>query len=238
MINKDKWINSLHKKNIELSSSDNQLDHSRWTDTIPIPKKNTYNSVKKYSLVGVLFICGLLIVSVVKNETRILQKEISNLKASINSIKLDLHQNTLEYEVITSPENIERLAKENLEIDFITYKKSQIKQLNGNDNTLSELKVDENKKDKKFSKKIKLRIAKKIKATKTEIRKLQELYSSPEKIPGEVRQQVAKKIEIKSIELKNLYSNPYSLITSKKAQQWAGIQVVKVFLGIPIVPGR
>ena len=53
-----------------------------------------------------------------------------------------------------------------------------------------------------------------------------------------VRYQVAKKIENKKAELKKLYSDPYDLIKSKKAYKWAGIQIVKVFLGIPIVPGK
>ena len=54
----------------------------------------------------VLFICGLLFVSVVKNETRNLQKEINNLEANINLIKFNLDQAILDHEVITSPENI------------------------------------------------------------------------------------------------------------------------------------
>ena len=32
--------------------------------------------------------------------------------------------------------------------------------------------------------------------------------------------------------------DPYEIIKSKKAQKWMGLQVVKVFLGIPIVPGK
>ena len=182
-------------------------------------------------------------VSVIKNGTRNLQKEISNLHASINTLKLDLHQTVLEHVVITSPENISRLAKEYLESDFAFYKKSQIKQLNEKEKTLAKL---EEKKDKKTFKKkskvktdeIKLRIAKKFETTKTELRKLQELYSAPEKLPDVVKLQVAKKIEIKKNELKEFSSDPYSIFKSKKARNWAGLQIVKVFLGIPIMPGR
>ena len=71
-------------------------------------------------------VCGLLFVSVVKNETRNLQKEINNLETSINLIKFNLDQAFLDNEVITSPENISRLAKEYLNINFISYKRSQI----------------------------------------------------------------------------------------------------------------
>ena len=50
--------------------------------------------------------------------------------------------------------------------------------------------------------------------------------------------QVAKKIEEKKIELKNLYSHPRETITLQKAQKWAAIQFVKVFLGMPVIPGK
>jgi len=49
---------------------------------------------------------------------------------------------------------------------------------------------------------------------------------------------VAKTIEIKKNELKEFSSDPYNVLKSKKARNWAGLQIVKVFLGIPIVPGR
>ena len=85
---------------------------------------------------------------------------------------------------------------------------------------------------------IKLRITKKIETTKTELKKLQELYSAPEKLPDEIKLRVVKTIEIKKNELKKLYSNPYGIFKSKKARNWVGLQVVKVFLGIPVVPGK
>ena len=76
-----------------------------------------------------LFIFGLLFVSVVKNETRNLQKEINNLEASIGLIKFNLDQAVLDNEVITSPENVDRLAKLYLDSNFTFYRKSQIKEL-------------------------------------------------------------------------------------------------------------
>ena len=74
MINKNKWVSSLPNINQKLNGEKNQADHYRWINTIP--KKKTYNIVKKYSLMAMLFICGFIIVSVVKNETRNLEKEI------------------------------------------------------------------------------------------------------------------------------------------------------------------
>jgi len=85
---------------------------------------------------------------------------------------------------------------------------------------------------------MKLVIKKKIEKKKTEIRKLQELYSKPESIPGEVKTQIASKIKEKKIELKNLYSSPKKIITLEKTWKWATVQIAKLFLGIPIVPGK
>ena len=251
MINQDKWINSIPNNNIKFNKEANQVDYYRWVNTIP--KKDTYNNVAthnnvawKYSLVVVLFVCGLLFVSAVKNKTRNLEKEIDSLRASNNVIKFNLDQAILDNEVITSPENISRLAKEYLNTNFISYKKSQIRQLDGDTTIISKLNkknnnlstVKLNKKSDNLSTKIKSVIKKKIEKKKTEIRKLQELYSKPELIPGEIKTQVAKKIEEKKVELKNLYTSPKKIITLEKTRKWAVVQVVKVFLGIPIVPGK
>ena len=250
MINQHKWIKSLPKTIIKFNKEENQVDHYRWVNTIP--KKNTYNAVRKYSavrkyfLMTVLFVCGLLFVSVVKNETRNLEKEINSLRASNNVIKFNLDQAILDNEVITSPENISLLAKEYLNIGFISYKKSQIRQLyddtaiisklNKKNNNLSTVKLNE--KSNNLSTKIKSVIKKKIEKKKTEIRKLQELYSNPQSIPGEIKKQVANKIKEKKIELKNLYSSPKTIITLEKTRKWAAVQIAKFFLGIPIVPGK
>ena len=239
MINQHKWISSLHKTNIKFNEEESRVDHSRWVNTIPqkdtCNKATTYNSASwKYSLVTVLFVCGLLFVSVIKNETRNLEKEIDSLRASNKVIKFDLDQAILDNEVITSPENISRLAKEYLNTDFISYKKSQLRQLDEDTETIAKL----NKKNGDLSKKIKLKITKKIKEKKTEIRKLQELYSKPESIPGEIKTQVAKKIEEKKTELKNLYTSPKEISTLIKIQKWLAVQVVKILFGMPVMPGR
>ena len=245
-----RWVKTIPFIGAKSNQEKYKLDFNKWVNTLPSKDDNTLilsntinsnpksSSNKKYSLTIIVFIVGLILVSVIKNGTRNLQKEISNLQASINTLKLDLHQTVLEHEVITSPENISRLAKEYLEYDFASYKKSQIKQLNGKEKTL--VKLEETKSKNTFMKKnkIKLQISQKIEKTKTELKKLQELYSEPKKLPGEIRIQVAKKIEIKKNELKELSSDPYSIFKSKKTQKWAGLQIVKAFLGIPIVPGR
>ncbi len=181
--------------------------------------------------------------SVIKNETRNLQKEINNLETSINLIKFNLDQEFLDNEVITSPENISRLAKEYLNINFISYKRNQIKRLGDDMDVISEpVEKDVSSKSvekrETLSKNLKKGIVKKIEKKRTEIRKLQELYSRPETIPDEIKIQVAKKIKKKKTALKKLYSSPKEVITFEKAQKWVAVQVVKVFLGMPIIPGK
>ena len=251
----NRWVKTVPFIGTKSNQAEYKLDSSRWVNTLPRKDDNTLilsdeinsnpksSSGKKYSLIIIVFVVGLILVSVIKNGTRNLQKDISNLKASVNELKFDLHQTILEHEVITSPENISRLANEYLEPDFVFYKKSQVRQLN------ERLKISAQSKEKKyqntFKKKnkiktdeIKLRIAKKIVRTKTELKKLQQLYATPEKLPKEIRLQISKKIRTKKNQLKQLYSDPYGTVMSKKTQRWAGLQIVKVFLGIPVVPGK
>ena len=216
MINKDKWIKSIPKINNRFSDEINQLDPNRWVSTIP--KKKSYNSIKSYSFITILFISGLLLVSVVKNKTRNLQKEINNLETSINLIKFNLDQTFLDHEIITSPENITLLAKKHLNIDLVPYKRSQIKQLNA-----------ENEKFTKINK---------TEKEKTKIQNFKKLYSRPKSIPNEIKTHIAKRIEEKKEEIVNFYHEPKSVVTLGKAGRWTVVQLVKAFLGMPIIPGR
>ena len=50
--------------------------------------------------------------------------------------------------------------------------------------------------------------------------------------------QVAKKIEEKKIFLEKLFSSPGEVISLERTQKWVAVQVVKVFLGMPIIPGK
>ena len=241
MINKEKWVRSLPAINNFSEGDLNQLDHNKWINTIS--KKNVHNSFKKYTFCAILFVCGLLLVSALKNETRNLQKEINNLEASINHINFNLSQAILDHEVITSPENISNLATQHLDINLITYKKSQIINLNDEIENLNKKKIVAKntitkKIDKNLTNTIKAKMAEKVEEKKMEIQKLQELYSNPKTIPKEMKTQVAKKIKEKKVELKNIYNSPQDLLTLERMRKWGAVQVVKLFLGIPIVPGR
>ena len=186
---------------------------------------------------------GLILVSVIKNETRSLQKEISNLITSIEVLKLDLYQETLDHDVITSPENISRLAKKYLESNFISYKKSQIKQFGKNEKILTKLEKMQQKKNfgekrKEIASEVKTKITKKIEKRKTQLRNIQKIYSEPEKIPSEIKIQVVKKFEEKKNQLRRLYTEPKDTIQLGRASRWAVVQIIKAFLGMPIVPGK
>ncbi len=227
-INPKRWIGTLPKSEIidnsQLVIETNKIEHKEF-------KKDTKDPIKKYSFAVVAFIIGLVVVSVIKNQTRNLQKEINGLEASINNIKFDLHQQLLEHEVITSPKNLSKLAKEYLEPEFLNYEKKQIKQLE-EDSIVSET-IEKN-----LSTNNKSIIAKKIEQKKAELNKLHELYSNPKKIPDQLKHKVSEKIVETQNELARLYSSPKDPENLSKFQKWAGIQFVKAFLGMPIIPGR
>jgi len=228
-----KWTDTIPNNKKVVNNEDYSLDPNKWTSTIPT--KKTKNHIKKYSVTIAAFIFGLVIVSTTKNETRSLEKEIRNLEVSINKISFDLHQSSLDYDVITSPENISRLAKEYLETEFVSYKKNQIKNLSGESKNLI---LSEKTTEKKKFPKIKAVISKKIEQKKVELAKLEELYSKPEELPDELKSQLANKINKTKTDLQKLYKNPRESINVNKIQQWGAVQIVKAFLGIPIIPGK
>lgn len=240
MINQEKWVESLPKNKLATDQEAQKLDYTRWTNTIS--KKNDRISVKKYTLVSIFFVCGLLLVSAVKNETRNLQKEINKLNTSINVIKFNLKQALLDSEVITSPQNISILANEYLDDDFINYKRSQILSLkNDSENqkfAKATIKKNNSDKVKKLSQSVKLQVEEKIKKKKAELKKLEEMYKNPSDLPEELKMQVANKIKKTKTEIKSIYNAPGDLLTLEKVGRWGAVQVVKVFLGMPVVPGR
>jgi len=211
MINQSKWINSLPKVKKESDKIIDQIDYDKWINTIP--KREAYNSATKYTFLTVFFICGLIFVSIVKNETRNLQKEINNIESSVNLIKFNLDQAFLDHEIITSPENISLLARKHLDIDFASYKVSQIKQLNTQGENITKI-------------------------NKTKVYNPKKLYSRTKSMSDEIKTHVSKRIKEKKVEILNTYQSPESVIDLKKAGRWGVIQLVKALLGMPIVPGR
>jgi len=234
ILNPKKWIKTLPSSRLKENQDDCDVDNNRWINTISQPKKD--NSIIKYGVSITLFIFGLVFVSVIKNETRSLQKEINKLQASMNILNNDLQQATLDYEVITAPENIDKLVKEYLEIDLNPYKRSQIKHFNNFDKNLVDKKKIE--KNKELNKNFKKKITNTINVKKDKIKEIQKILLKPDQIPKEIKNSFAKKIAKTKSDIKKLYKEPKNEETQKKMRSWAGLQIVKLMFGMPIIPGR
>ena len=234
ILNPKKWIKTLPSSRLKENKDDCDVDNNRWINTISQPKKD--NSIIKYGVSITLFIFGLVFVSVIKNETRSLQKEINKLQASMNILNNDFQQATLDYEVITAPENLDKLVKEYLEIDLNPYKRSQIKDFNNFDKNLVDKKKI--KKNKELTKNFKKKVANTINVKKNKIKEIQKIILKPDQIPKEIKNSFAKKIVKTKNDIKKLYKEPKNEETQKKMTRWAGLQIVKLMFGMPIIPGR
>jgi len=229
MINSEKWIGTLSNKK-EFNKSEVKADPQIWINTLS--KKNSRSAFSKYLFITSFFVIGLIMVTIVKNETRNLEKQLDSLKASVSKLKFDIHYAVLDHEVISSPENISNLKNKYLDLNLINYKKSQIKNLEEIYKEKSIVKIGNNENN------IKTHLTKKIIQQKDKIKNLKQMYSKPEEIPKYVKEGISKKIDITKTNIEKTYSEPKKLITSTRAQRWAAIQVIKAFLGIPVVPGK
>ena len=219
--------------------SDNILQiESEFTEEKNIKDISTTNSAKRYPILITFFVVGLLLVSTVKNKTKNLQKEINKLEASINGIEYSLNQAFLDNQVITSPENISRLAKEHLNSDFIFYKRSQLKRLQNNDIAPTTTNKEKINKTALLKKRIKKKIKIQTNKQKNNIRKAKYLYKNPDSIPSSIKVKVGKKFEEKKVQLKSAYDSPKDFTSLSKAKRWGLVQLGKAFLGFPIIPGR
>ena len=173
-------------------------------------------------LILITLISGLIFTSLIKNKTRLLEKELLYLDKEINILSSDLSEANLDFHYLTTPERISLLAKNFLNENFMHYKEFQIKKSIKsekdlvvlkklkNDNTFNKLNTNEfvNKNTNEF-------VNKKTNVTKS--------FDDNQLL-------IAKRIGNKNPQKSK------KIISSKKAQQWAGIQILKAFLGIPTVP--
>ena len=229
MINPEKWIGTLTNKK-EFDQSKATVDPQIWINTLS--KKDSRNTFSKYFFITSFFVIGLVLVTIVKNETRNLEKQLDDLKASVSKLNLEIHYAVLDHEVISSPENISNLKNKYLDLNLMAYKKSQIKNL---EDIYKEKSIT---KKKDYKEDIKKHLSKKIIEKKNQLKSIKKIYSKPKEIPKYVKKEVSKKINITKTNIENTYSEPKKLITSTKAQRWAAVQVIKAFLGIPVVPGK
>ena len=95
-------------------------------------------------LILITLISGLIFTSLIKNKTRLLEKELLYLDNKINSLSSNLAEATLEFQYLTTPKNISLLAKDFLDENFSYYKESQIKKTIKLDKDLAILKKSKN----------------------------------------------------------------------------------------------
>ena len=168
----------------------------------------------KNILILITLISGLIFTSLIKNKTRLLEKELLYLDNEINNLSSNLREASLDFQYLTTPKRISLLAKDFLDENFVHYKESQIQ------------KSIKPQKD--------LIILKKLKNDNT---------SSQPSTEGSVNKKsnVAKEIDntqlliTERIDKKNSQKEKKK-IALKKIQKWTGIQAIKIFLGIPNIP--
>ena len=154
-------------------------------------------------LILITLISGLIFTSLIKNKTRLLEKELIYLDNEINSLKSNLAEASLDFQYLSTPKHISFLAKDFLDENFSYYKESQIK------------KSIKPEKD--------LAILKKLKNDNTFTQ------LSTEKSVNK-KSNVVKEIDSSQLQESKKIS------VSKKIHNWAGLQIIKSFFGIPSIP--
>ena len=214
-------------------------------------------------LISITLISGLVFTSLIKNKTRLLEKELFYLDNEINSLNFNLNEASLDFEYLTTPKHISLLAKDFLDEDFSYYKESQIKKpikpekdlailkKSKNDNTVSQFSTEEsvNKKS---------NVAKEIDNRQLLITKKIEIQITGDAFTGEetvkylailkkskndntfshlsTEESVNKKSNVTK-EIDNRQSQgSKEIAVSQKVHNWMGLQIVKSLLGIPTIP--
>ena len=214
-------------------------------------------------LILIALISGLIFASLIKNKTRLLEKELLYLDNEINNLSSNLREASLDFQYLTTPKRISLLAKDFLDEDFSYYKESQIKKAikpekdlailkkSKNDNTVSQFSAEEsvNKKS---------NIAKEIDNRQLLITKKIEIQITGDAFTGEetvkylailkktkndntfshlsTEESVNKKSNIAK-EIDNRQSQgSKEIAVSQKVHNWMGLQIVKSLLGIPTIP--
>ena len=87
----------------------------------------------KNIMLFLVFIFCLIFTSLIKNNTRSVEKNLLMLRYDILKLNSQIEEAKLELEYLTSPENIKVLSKTYLDEDFKYYDVSDIKKLNFSD---------------------------------------------------------------------------------------------------------
>ena len=84
----------------------------------------------KNIILFIIFICCLIFTSLIKNNTRSVEKKIVVLNKDIKILNKKLIEAKLEYEYLITPEYLSTLSSNYLFENFTNYKKEDIKNLN------------------------------------------------------------------------------------------------------------
>ena len=85
---------------------------------------------EKIAIILFIFIFGTVCVSYTKNKTRDIEKEILKLKEEQENLVEKLKNEKLENNYLASPENVKKLAKLHLSLDYIEMEKNNFRYLN------------------------------------------------------------------------------------------------------------
>ena len=214
-------------------------------------------------LILITLISGLIFTSLIKNKTRLLEKELLYLDNEINSLSSNFAEASLDFQYLTTPKHISLLARNFLDENFSYYKESQIKKSIKpekdlailkklkNDNTFTQLSTEKsvNKKS-NVAKEIDNRQLLATKNIETQITEdaftgeetikylaiLKKLKNNNTVSQLSTEESINKKSNVaKEIDNRHLQGSK-KISVSKKVQNWAGLQIVKSFLGIPSIP--
>ena len=214
-------------------------------------------------LILITLISALIFTSLVKNKTRLLEKELLYLDNEINSLNFNLNEISLDFEYLTTPKRISLLAKNFLDENFSYYKESQIKKSVKqkkdlailkklkNDNAFTQLSTEKsvNKKS-NVAKEIDNRQLLATKNIETQITEdaftgeetikylaiLKKLKNNNTVSQLSTEESINKTSNVtKEIDNRQLQGSK-KISVSKKVHNWVGLQIIKSFLGIPTIP--
>ena len=100
--------------------------------------------MKKYIFLIFFFIFGIFFISIIKNETRDIEKNIRNINAKIFTLNTELHEASLDYNYLSSSANISILSEKIFkdELNFYSLKQLShinLEEINNNNNQKVEL---------------------------------------------------------------------------------------------------
>ena len=86
--------------------------------------------MKKYIFLIFFFIFGIFFISIIKNETRGIEKNIRNINAKIFTLNTELHEARLDYNYLSSSANISILSENFFKDELNFYSPKQLSYIN------------------------------------------------------------------------------------------------------------